>query len=218
MRAAWRQTAARSSRVHRAVIGLQADEGHARQVARLLRQRQHGGVVGHAAAALAHVHFHQHVDLGAGRGHGLRDPRQVGGIVDTDAELGGARQLGQEAQLGRADHFVADVDIGDAGGHERHGFADLLATDAARAQRQLTARDLGAFVGLGVRPQRDLVAVGPGLHGAQVGLERGQVQHQAGRVDAGQGIAGLGGRGQRNAAYDFLGHLETPLSALRGKR
>jgi hypothetical protein len=71
-------------------------------------------------------------------------------------------------------------------------------------------------VGLGVRPQGDFVAVGPGLHGAQVGFEGGQVQRQAGGIDAGEGIARLGGGGQRNAAYDFLGHLGNSVISTAG--
>ncbi|MNI38839.1 hypothetical protein D3C73_929980 [compost metagenome] len=138
--------------------------------------------------------------------HGLGNVRQVLRVVHANAHLGDARQLAQQGQLGRPDHFVADVDVMDAGGHEGQGFADFLAADATRAQGQLAQGNLGAFVRLGVRAQRDVVAVGPGLHGTQVGLERRQVQHQAGGVDAGQGIAGLRGRGQRYAAYDFLGH------------
>ena len=199
--------------LHRAVVGLQAREIHARQAMRLPRQGQHGLGTCDAAAALAHIHLHQHVDLHARLRHGLGQLHQVGRVVHAHGHARRARQPGQQRVLGGAHHLIADQDVAHAGRHEGHGLAHLLAADAARAQRQLAQRDLRALVRLGMRAQRHAMAVGPVLHGAQVGVEDGQVQRQAGCIDPVERIAGPCGRLHCQAAGVIVqGHGAVPHS------
>ena len=127
--------------------------------------------------------------------------RQVGGVVDADADARGAR-ASSASLAGPTTSLLMWMSRTPAA---TKGRASLTFwQQMPRAPSASWQRDLGTLAW----PQRHAVAVGPGLHGAQVGLEGRQVQRQAGRVDARQRIAGLGGGRQRYAAYDFLGHRD----------
>lgn len=69
---------------------------------------------------------HQHCHANGGiRGGGL-DRGNLAGVIGTNRDLGNPRQSAKPSQLGRADDFVADQDVGNAAPGEHFGFGYLL--------------------------------------------------------------------------------------------
>jgi hypothetical protein len=60
----------------------------------------------------------------------------------------------------------------------------------------LAQGDLGALMRLGVRPQANAMGLRIGRHGDEVAFEGIKVEHQSGRVDLAESLAGLGRRMQ----------------------
>ena len=134
-------------------------------------------VPGHAAPAVAGVQFEE--DLGRrllerpGRAADAGD--RVDGERDARAAVGQRRQPGQ---LAVAHDRRREPEVVEPGRRERLGLVDRGDGQAPGPARCLEPGDLDALVRLGVRPERDALGLGPGLHGVQVGLEPGAVDEE----------------------------------------
>ena len=82
-----------------AVVALQADEAQAGLARDLPGQGQRRLARLDAAAVHADVHLDQHAERRARRPRRLRQRGDVVGVIDADADLRAAGQVGQAAQL-----------------------------------------------------------------------------------------------------------------------
>jgi hypothetical protein len=173
-----------------AVIGLQPREPQGRVLADLVHQVHRRAARRHAAAAVAHVDLHKNVDhrcrtpVGRPRVvHRLRQPADALRAVHGNRELAalGGRAIGQRRnarQLGRGDHFVADIDVVDAAGHHRLRLGGLLHAHAHSARLHLQPGQRRALVHLGVGAPAHVVLFGKVRHARQVAVHRVQVDDE----------------------------------------
>ena len=171
-----------------AVVGLQAGQAQAAAPRQLARQGDGALVRRHAAAALADVDFDVHVDHRAGQHHGLGQPLDAFAAVHRDGQAPPARvqlvrQRRHAAQLGHAEHLVADQHVVDAAGAQRLGLGHGLRAQAHCAGLQLQAPEQRALVRLAVRAQAQAVLGGEFDHALQVAVDRVEIDHQRGRAD-----------------------------------
>jgi hypothetical protein len=158
-----------------------------------------------AAAALADVDLDEDVDRRAGPCHRRREPLDADQRVDCDRETHARRERGDTCELGRIDHLVRDVDVVDAHGGERFGFARLLHADADRARGALQPRDGRALVHLRVRPEAHAVLAREGRHRREVLLHRIEIDDKRWRVDRLDRVAASDRRDPHSAARGTVG-------------
>ncbi len=189
--------ARRSSRLSqmlgRALICVQAAKPECRVRGDGARKLERWRAWGHAAAMSADVDLDQHFDRRSGAMRGSRKLRDVATIVDQHTDFRRARKSREAVELAHAHDLVGDEHVADAGGDERLGLADFLATNADRAARHLQLRDLRTLVTLGVRAQPDTVPADRGRHRSEVTLQHIEIDDQRRRVNIGEPIADLGG-------------------------
>ena len=135
-----------------------------------------------ADAAEARVALDEHADL-ARRLPRAREPREQPLVVDAHGNLDAPGERRQPLELRRADQVVRDQDVVDPGVGHHLRLAELLAGDAARAERHLPARDLDGLVRLDVRTVREPDGVAVRLPAGEVVLEPVDVDDDGRRVD-----------------------------------
>ena len=181
--------------LHRALVGLDAEEAQAGRGGDRLGDLDHGRGRGHAAAAGAAVDLDEDVERGAVL---LRRRREVGDVrhvVDADDDAAAVlRQAGEAVDLGRVADLVRDQDVLDAGAGEDLGLGDLLAADAdGAALLHLQLQHVDRLVHLAVGAVAHVVGAGVVAHLLDVALERVEVEDQAGGLDVLVGHADGGG-------------------------
>jgi len=203
-----------------AVVAVQPAESQ-RPLAGDLPREQRGRLAGpHAAAARADVDLDVRVD---GRAHVARRVRERcdrARVVHQHADPRLPRQRREAQELRGRDDLVGDEHVHDAGLDERRGLVDLLAADAHRAARDLRLRDRGRFVRLRVRPQPEAAGGDLARHRVDIALERVEVEHQRGRLDRGDRVAGAcgGSLHRRRSGLASSGHRRRTAAGLGGER
>ncbi len=157
--------------LHAAVVGQHPPERQVRQRVHQLRQ---GDRIASRRDAAAGAHGHVDDDVSGDTGvarrgrqvarvrFGVHRLHEVSGLL---AQLHGAPDLGRR-EIGRRHH-----DPVHALRHERLGFTQLGGAHADGAGGELHLGDVGALVGLGVRPRRDAKLLHRRLQRANVALE-----------------------------------------------
>src|SRR5207244_877740 len=111
-----------------------------------LRQHARRGAGRYAATIRADVDLDVDIERDAGTRRGLRQRRDVVGVIDQNADRRVARQFSEATNLWLCDDFVRDEHVRYAGSDEYRRFVGLLATDADGATRHLQSRDVRTFV------------------------------------------------------------------------
>ena len=135
-----------------------------------------------AAPVQPDVHLDQHVHLAAGGGHRRGPAARDVEVVHDEREMSPIEERDQPIGVGRVER-VGEPDVADAGVGKDLGFAELRATDADGALRDLQPRDFDGLVGLRVRAEP--LAGGPcgRLHPLDVALGSRPVDEHAGRAE-----------------------------------
>ena len=99
-------------------------------------------------------------------------------IRDDHQVLGSDIEADEGFDFRGMDHRRREQNAGDSGIDHDRGFGQGGDGDATSPRGNLHSPDSRRFVGLGVRPQADIVFAGEGGHGLDVALEDVEVDHQ----------------------------------------
>jgi hypothetical protein len=165
-------------------VALEPAEAERRLLRHEPREREGGLAGGHAGAPVADVHVHEHAERDARGRRRAAQLGDVGRMIHDDHRVGRLAHEAHETpdRAGRHD-LGGDQQPADARARHHLGLAELRAGDAERAGGDLTARDLGTLVGLGVGADRLAGAPRVPGHRGEVLLEAVEVEEQRGRRD-----------------------------------
>ena len=104
-------------------------------------------------------------------------------VVDADGHRDPLGERAEPLELLLAEQVVRDQDVVDARAGHHLRLAELLAGDAPRAERDLTARDLDGLVRLDVRAVREADGIAVPLPPLEVPVEAVEVDDDGRRVD-----------------------------------
>ena len=123
----------------------------------------------HAGAVFPDFDLHQHLGLQAAAGKDILDHFRAFNTVHAEGHVDSLfHQRSDPLQLDSADNFVGNKDILQTVGGHHFRFPDLGHRNSPGAAFFLQFRDLRDLVGLGMRPQTDMIAVGVCLHEADI--------------------------------------------------
>ena len=166
-----------------ALVAHQAGEAHIRRRDRLLGQLHQAGAGHQTAAVVADVDLDEHAGADAVFPGRCRDGDEIGRMIHGDHDVAALRQIHQACYLARADHFVGDEDVVDAGVGHDFGLAEFGAGDANGPGFELQMSDSRGLVGLGVGAQ---VFAGSAEMGGQffdVALQCTEIDQQGRGID-----------------------------------
>ena len=167
----------------RAVISVQSREAQDAKARYCLRERKHWRA-GLTPQRLAPTLTSTYTSTTAPAAGGCAsEVFEVVQIVDTNADGCLVGQCCKTGQFPSAYNFVRDEHVADTTVDHRFGFAHFLAAHSHCAQRDLAQRDLGAFVGLRMRPDSNASAAQGVVEMLEIVLEHIEIQKKSWGVD-----------------------------------
>jgi hypothetical protein len=167
-------------------ITLQAAEGDARIAGRCAGERVAILQGRNTGATLADIDIDENAERRVAGRESRAQRIELGWMIDHHRHRRMAVEVHQPRHLIAADHRRGDEQTRYACSRQRFGFQDRSAGDAGRPGIALHAGDLDAFVGLGVRTQRDVVFGRDGGHAGDVFFQSHVVDDERRRSDVGE--------------------------------